>query len=459
MKRQKANKAKGVSGPRREEPNEGLPRQEWHFEQVSTLVGAGRKGLVDGDFAATKFHGPSSACALPNGSMIVADTLNNCLRLVSLPHGKTVVLPTKPFLKPTAPTLVAPGKVVLVCDSGHHKIRLLELDRTDDGRRIVRDSVICGSGLVGSADGPGLTATFRQPSGLCILPDGSFLVADTGNSAIRQVVAGPGGVGLIVRTILGCGAEGYRDGLGASAALCRPTALTFDNQSGAVLVADSGNHCIRALIPPASWSVSTASTGSAANHQWGLVTLTGYRNATSGFRKNAGHVDGPAAGSLFKSPTGILYSGSGSVLVADTGNNCIRCLTTLHSVPAEALQQHNTPPPPSQRGPTDPAGRSRRDSKASHDIESNGRSERQTKQEGVASRKLPRFDADLLITRGDQQIALLGSASDILERYKALSSMEQELSKKIRSLQQRVSRSRNHLGTGRSVLPTEASIP
>ena len=44
---------------------------------------------------------------------------------------------------------------------------------------------VAGSGAAGMADGAGGNARLSEPAGLCAGPDGTVLVADTNNSAIR----------------------------------------------------------------------------------------------------------------------------------------------------------------------------------------------------------------------------------------------------------------------------------
>ncbi|MEP7215910.1 MAG: hypothetical protein ABI782_06620, partial [Anaerolineaceae bacterium] len=88
----------------------------------------------------------------------------------------------------TATLLSYPGKVLgdeaggrlFIADSGHNRILISDLA----GR--LQTSI--GSGVEGFADGAANEATFRQPQGLALSPDGKTLyVADTRNHAVRKV--------------------------------------------------------------------------------------------------------------------------------------------------------------------------------------------------------------------------------------------------------------------------------
>src|SRR6266545_2777598 len=68
---------------------------------------------------------------------------------------------------------------IYVADTGNYCIRKI----TPDG--VV--STLAGNGRNGRADGVGAAARFSQPRGLDLAPDGSLLVADTGNAALRRV--------------------------------------------------------------------------------------------------------------------------------------------------------------------------------------------------------------------------------------------------------------------------------
>jgi sugar lactone lactonase YvrE len=157
------------------------------------------------------------------------------------------------------------------------------------------------------------TATFNTPTGVCALRDGSLLVADSKNNAIRRVGTRPGRRELYVTTIVGGATAGFVDGDAVHARLNNPTSVAVDRH-GTVIVVDTGNHAIRALHPP---SGSNSRHGDAA-HGWIVTTIAG--------GPQAGHTDGASAAALFRSPAAVSFMDDGRMLVADSGNNCVRCL-------------------------------------------------------------------------------------------------------------------------------------
>ncbi len=157
-----------------------------------------------------------------------------------------------------------------------------------------------GMVLVGSADGPGTSATFNDPKALAIDNLGNFFVADTDNSTIRSITA-VGNVSTLAGT---AGNFGAIDATGAAASFNRPYALAFDpSGTGYVYVADTGNNTIRRIAPGA---VVTTSAGAAGV---------------------AGSADGPGASARFSGPAGIAVDGAGNVYIADYYNNTIRKFT------------------------------------------------------------------------------------------------------------------------------------
>jgi len=167
---------------------------------VDTIAGQPQAGYRDGPRGSALFDGPAAVAAGEDGSIYVADSRNHCLRVIS-PAGMVT-------------TLAGRG------------------------------------GEAGRRDGAREEARFRGPAGLAVGRDGSLLVADTGNHRICQV--SPAGAVLTLagaptpQDELGREVGGYRDGPAAHAEFRYPVGLVADG-SGAVYVADAGNHCVRRI--------------------------------------------------------------------------------------------------------------------------------------------------------------------------------------------------------------------
>ena len=146
---------------------------------------------------------------------------------------------------------------------------------------------------------------FNSPTDCSIVDDGSILVADSGNHCIRRIAASLSGE-LKVHTICGGAKKGFCNGSGTSCLFRSPQGLcTLKN--GDILVADTLNNCIRRIC-----KVGTDDSSNA----WVALTMTG--------QTRPGHRDGPCGKAMFNQPTGICLGSDGTILVADRGNNCIR---------------------------------------------------------------------------------------------------------------------------------------
>ncbi len=95
-----------------------------------------------------------------------------------------------------------------------------------------------GQGLFdfGLVDGPAETALLQHPLGVCGLPDGSVLVADTYNGAVRLIKAPAGDSGRVVTTV--------------ATGLSEPSDIVI-GAGGEVIVVESGAHRLTALAPGA----------------------------------------------------------------------------------------------------------------------------------------------------------------------------------------------------------------
>lgn len=158
------------------------------------------------------------------------------------------------------------------------------------------------SGVSGSADGPGVSATFNAPVGLVVDRTGHVFVADTNNNRIRKIT--PLGV---VTTLVGQ-AQGSVDGPAAVARLFLPTGLAID-ADGNLYASEGGlGQTIRKITPA------------------GTVTTL------AGLARTSGSADGNGAEARFSNPGGVAVDGAGNVYVADTGNHTIRRVTPAGEV-------------------------------------------------------------------------------------------------------------------------------
>jgi serine/threonine-protein kinase len=103
-------------------------------------------------------------------------------------------------------------------------------------------TTLAGTPAQGYKDGSGAAASFNTLEGLAFGPDGNLYVADSKNNVIRKVT--PTG---IVTTFAGSGVVGSANGQGGSASFNQPSAIVFDS-NGTMYVADRGNNVIRKIV-------------------------------------------------------------------------------------------------------------------------------------------------------------------------------------------------------------------
>ena len=158
---------------------------------------------------------------------------------------------------------------------------------------------VAGTGTAGNSgdDGPATDAQLHVPRGVAVTADGGFLIADFGNSEVREVSA----AGVITR-VAGTGTAGNSgdDGPATDAQLAEPfgVAVTAD---GGFLITDVANHVVR--------EVSAA----------GVIT----RVAGTGTAGNSGD-DGPATDAQLNAPAGVAVTADGGFLITDAGNSVVR---------------------------------------------------------------------------------------------------------------------------------------
>ena len=107
-------------------------------------------------------------------------------------------------------------------------------------------SHLAGTMNEGLLDGPIEDAWFAQTSGLAVGPDGRLWLADSEVSALRWVDSPPGSADLTVGTAVGAGLFdfGYRDGAADQALLQHPLGVVV-LPDGSIVVADTYNGAVR----------------------------------------------------------------------------------------------------------------------------------------------------------------------------------------------------------------------
>lgn len=299
---------------------------------VSTVAGTGVAGDTgDGGQALTaQLDEPASVTPLADGGFLIADRENAKVRRVSPDGSISTVAGSDERDRHEGVRLEFPQDLALTAEGGFliadaHADRIFEVDQDGHMRSIA------GTGTRGfSGDGgPAVGARLNDPRGLVVLPDGGFLVADSGNNRVRRV--DPDGR---IATVAGTGVRGFSgDGGPASeASLDTPVGLALVGDFG-YLVADRENHRVR--------FVST---------QGEISTFVG-----TGEGAYNGDALAPALTQL-NEPRGLAVA-PGLVLIADTSNNRVRAWSfppppepEPAPTPAEAAQEMMPPLAPPVAG-------------------------------------------------------------------------------------------------------------
>ncbi len=170
-------------------------------------------------------------------------------------------------------------------------------------------TVVAGNGTIGySGDGGVATsAQLSMPEGIAIDGSGNIFIADTGNSVIREVVAGTGNIQTVAGNFsLGAGYSGD-GGPATSAQLNDPYGVSVDS-AGNIFIADTSNSVIREVA-----------TGSG-----NIQTVAGSATNGAGYSGDGGI----ATSAQLNLPEGIFLDGTGNIFIADTNNSVIRAVNT-----------------------------------------------------------------------------------------------------------------------------------
>jgi streptogramin lyase len=268
---------------------------------VTTIAGAsGASGSTDGACASARFAAPTGIAADSAGNLYVANTSGHTIRKIAMPACSVSTLAGLPgtsgsadgtataarFSYPRGVAMDGDGSV-LVADSSNAAIR-----RVTQGGEVTTVAGVLRS--PGSSDGTGAAARFGSPYGIAATPDG-FVIVDAVGSTLRTMTTA-----AVVTTLAGTAAQaGGIDGSGRAARFDHPYGMAIDAADN-VYVADWSGQVVR------------------------KVTSAGIVTTIAGAYGMAGTVDGPAADARFTSPNGVAVDASGNVYVSESARHTVR---------------------------------------------------------------------------------------------------------------------------------------
>ncbi len=252
---------------------------------IYTVAGTGKFGFGGDGGPATKakFALPYGVTVDGAGNLVIADSRNNRVRVVAASAGTfygvamtagniyTVAgdgtlgftgdggLATASSVDFPAGTGVDQAGNLLIADAGHQRIRVVA-DHTGtfygQAMTIGHIYTVAGTGNegFGGNGGPATQAFFRNPLAVTVDHAGNVLISDTDNNSVRVVAVKTGtfyGRAMTagdIYTVAGNGTMGYfgDGGPATQAELFNPAGVAL-NKTGGFVIADTGNHRIRAV--------------------------------------------------------------------------------------------------------------------------------------------------------------------------------------------------------------------
>ncbi|MDE1162457.1 MAG: Ig-like domain repeat protein [Acidobacteriaceae bacterium] len=250
---------------------------------IRTVAGTGVGGFAgDGGVAtAARLRSPQALAVRADGSLLIADTGNQRVRLLDASGLISTFagtgeqgfsgdggLATAALLDTPAGVAVFGDGRVVIADSRNHRLRVV------DAAGVI--TAFAGTGVRGfSGDGDAaVSAKLFLPRGVVVLADGTTVVfADSNNQRVRAVPASG-----VISTLVASGVQGSAaDGVAASMASLNNVRGVAVSPYGAVVVADVSNRVVRALLADND-IYNVASMGGA---RVSVVTMTATATAAS----------------------------------------------------------------------------------------------------------------------------------------------------------------------------------
>jgi sugar lactone lactonase YvrE len=163
---------------------------------TTTLLAGTSNGYLDGPSGTAAFSSPTGIAASSSGDVFVTDTNNCVIRKISAGQVSTLAgagpsscgsndgtATSAQFNRPTGIAFDPSSGNLYVADTVSNKIRRI----TPQG--VV--TTIAGSGVSGSANGTGSSATFDTPTGIAVDTNGNIFVSEYASGKIRKITVTP----------------------------------------------------------------------------------------------------------------------------------------------------------------------------------------------------------------------------------------------------------------------------
>jgi hypothetical protein len=255
-----------------------------------------------------QLNGPRGIAFDGSGTLYIADTTNNIVRIVTGPGTQGAVINTVAGMpgnggysgdggQATQAQIGAPRGVLVnsgllyISNAGHAKIRTVDLSSG-----IIQAFAGSGYGYDGGNNTP-LQSKFETPTGMMMDASGDLLLIDAGQSRVRRVT--PGSVPTFIGGYSGDGNKGI------DACLVGPENMSFNSKGGYYVVEANGDH------------VRYVQTN-------GIISTVVDTSGVFGYTGDGGS----ASVATIAAPMGVAADTSGNVYVADNINNVIRVVNS-----------------------------------------------------------------------------------------------------------------------------------
>jgi len=359
---------------------------------IQTIVGTLGTAGYAGDGGApmnAQLNNPQSVVLDADGNIVIADTLNNAIRVVNtgtqnLVIGNVSVAPgtiaTVAGIPPSActdattgcgdngaanaaalndPTGVAVDSAenLYIADSQNSAIRVVNAS-TQNSLTITASTIPPGDiltvagtlgrdGYTGDGGAPA-SGTLNTPLGVWVDALGNLYIADSDNSAIREVVAVAGLIQTIAGNGVGTGGFSGDGGQASSASLNTPASVVLGTSG--IFIADTDNFRIRRLTSTVVLSVvPSSSTLAPSGTQQFLANVTGASNTNVTWQVDGVTGGNPTVGTisalgLYQAPAAAPSSGITVTAISDSnGFTSASAQVSLAAAGTPAISVSTTP--------------------------------------------------------------------------------------------------------------------